>query len=81
MGQIIILILLFLIIYTIRKSFQHSPSVKKENSKGLAGENMMKDPVCNIYIPESDAVKEVIGGKTVYFCGNKCLEKFKNLSG
>ncbi|HLA47753.1 MAG TPA: hypothetical protein VJ084_00820 [Nitrospinota bacterium] len=42
---------------------------------------MMKDPVCNIYIPESDAVKEVIGGKTVYFCGNKCLEKFKNLSG
>lgn len=81
MRQITILIFLFLIIYTIRKSFRHSPSAKKENSKGQGGESMVKDPVCNIYIPESEAVKKVIGGKTYYFCGNKCAEEFKNISG
>lgn len=79
MRQIIILILLSLIIYVIKKSFRHSPSVKKENSKVQGGENMVKDPVCNLYIPESEAVKKVIGGKTVYFCSNKCADKFENL--
>jgi len=81
MRQIIILILLSLTIYIIKKSFRQSPSTKKENSEGQAGENMVKDTVCNIYIPESAAVKKIIGGKTFYFCSNKCAEEFKNLSG
>ncbi len=81
MRQIIILILLSLAIYIIKKTFRQSQSPKKENPKGQAGENMVKDPVCNLYIPESEAVKKVVGGKTVYFCSNKCAEEFKNLSG
>ena len=81
MRQIIILILLSLIVYMIKKLFRQPPSVKKTTSEGQTGENMVKDPVCNIYIPESAAVKKVIEGKTFYFCSNKCAEEFKNLSG
>ncbi len=81
MRQIIILILLSLIVYMIKKLFRQPPSEKKTTSKEEADENMVKDPVCNIYIPESAAVKKVIGGKTFYFCSNKCAEEFINLSG
>jgi YHS domain-containing protein len=79
MRQIIILIFLFLIIYTIRRSFRQPTSIKKENSKGQASENMIKDPVCNIYIPESEAVKKIVEGKTFFFCSNECADKFENL--
>ncbi|MBI3599844.1 MAG: YHS domain-containing protein [Nitrospinae bacterium] len=77
MRQIIILILLSLIIYIVKKSFRQPLYTKKENPKWQAGENMIKDPVCNIYIPESEAVKKVIGGKTVFFCSNECADKFE----
>ena len=79
MRQIIILILLSLIVYMIKKLFRQPPSVKKTTSEGQTGENMVKDPVCNLYIPESEAVKKVVEGKIVYFCRNKCAEEFKNL--
>jgi len=79
MRQIIILILLSLIVYMIKKLFRQPQPTKKENSKRQAGEHMVKDPVCNLYIPESEAVKKVVEGKTVYFCSNKCAEEFKNL--
>lgn len=81
MRQIIILILLSLIVYMIKKLFRQAPSVKKTASERQTGENMVKDPVCNLYIPESEAVKKDVGGKTVYFCSNKCAEEFENLSG
>jgi len=55
--------------------------VKKTNSKGQIGENMIKDPVCNTYIPESEAVKKTVKGKTYFFCSNECADKFENLSG
>lgn len=73
MRQIVILILVLLIVYTGRRLFYRS-SVKKGNSR-----KMVRDPVCNIYIPESEAVKKVIGGETFFFCSIDCAEKIINL--
>lgn len=81
MRQIILLILLLLFVYMIKKSFSSPKQAKKTNSKGQIGENMIKDPVCNIYIPEAEAVKKTIRGKTHYFCSNECADKFESLSG
>lgn len=79
MRQIILLILLLLFVYMIKKSFSSPKQVKKANSNGQIGENMVKDPVCNIYIPESEAIKKTIGGKTHFFCSNECADKFERL--
>jgi|GEM_PF-165342 len=38
---------------------------------------MVKDPVCGLYLPKGDAVRETIGGKTVYFCSQECLSNYK----
>ncbi|HQO75819.1 MAG TPA: YHS domain-containing protein [Candidatus Saccharicenans sp.] len=36
----------------------------------------MKDEICNTYIPEDEALKEVKGGHTYYFCSEACRQKF-----
>ena len=37
---------------------------------------MVKDVVCNTYLPKEDAVKEVYEGKEYYFCSITCRKKF-----
>ncbi|HNT00686.1 MAG TPA: YHS domain-containing protein [Candidatus Saccharicenans sp.] len=37
---------------------------------------MVKDEICNTYIPEDEALKEVKGGHTYYFCSEACRQKF-----
>ena len=37
---------------------------------------MVKDETCNTYLPEENAIKQVIGGKTFYFCSKICQKKF-----
>ena len=37
---------------------------------------MKKDPICSMDVNEQDAKKFERGGKTYYFCSDKCLDKF-----
>ncbi len=37
---------------------------------------MVKDEVCNTYLPREDALKEVYAGKPHYFCSRECRQKF-----
>jgi YHS domain-containing protein len=46
--------------------------------KSATGEELVEDPVCHTYIPISNAIKWETKGKTVYFCSQKCLEKYKS---
>ena len=38
---------------------------------------MVRDPVCGVYIPEQGALVERKGGKTYYFCSEACRKSFK----
>ncbi|MBN1614331.1 MAG: YHS domain-containing protein [Deltaproteobacteria bacterium] len=40
-------------------------------------EDLVEDPWCHTYIPQSSAYQTVIDGKTVYFCSRDCYKKFK----
>jgi YHS domain-containing protein len=40
------------------------------------GEDLVEDPYCHTYIPVSNAYKTSFGGKTLYFCCQKCFEDF-----
>jgi YHS domain-containing protein len=37
---------------------------------------MVKDEVCNTYLPREDAIREVIKGEEHFFCSNDCRQKF-----
>ncbi len=39
-------------------------------------QDMVRDPVCGLYVPGRDALKIVVRGVPVYFCSEQCRRKF-----
>jgi uncharacterized protein len=37
---------------------------------------MVKDEICNTYIPKEDAIREVREGQEHFFCSQECRKKF-----
>jgi YHS domain-containing protein len=37
---------------------------------------MVKDPVCQTYVPKASAIQKIVHGETYYFCGAECAERF-----
>jgi YHS domain-containing protein len=44
-------------------------------SKGASG-IMVKDDICNTYLPKENAIRQVYEGKEYYFCSSECRQKF-----
>ncbi|MBP7794261.1 MAG: YHS domain-containing protein [Candidatus Saccharicenans sp.] len=79
LGRIILIGILFYIIYRIVRFFQRlgQTSPQKYQKRTQPGSKVMvKDEICNTYIPEDEALKEVKGGHTYYFCSEACRQKF-----
>jgi uncharacterized protein len=39
-------------------------------------EEMVRDPVCHLYLPRSEAIRRKIQGREHFFCSPGCLDKF-----
>lgn len=39
-------------------------------------EEMVRDPVCQVYIPRSGAIRREIRGQEQFFCSPGCLDNF-----
>jgi len=37
---------------------------------------MVKDEICNTYLPKENAIRQVYEGKEYYFCSSECRQKF-----
>jgi YHS domain-containing protein len=44
---------------------------------GSRRNELVKDPVCETYVPRRTAVARTAGPTTYYFCSAACAEKFK----
>jgi len=79
LGRIILISILFYIIYRLVKFFQRlgetSPQKYRKRTQP-SSKVMVKDEMCNTYIPEDEALKEVKDGHTYYFCSPACRQKF-----
>jgi YHS domain-containing protein len=40
------------------------------------GGELVKDPVCGVFVSQATAVKKIVGGQTRYFCSEGCRDKF-----
>ncbi len=78
----IIVYVIYRLIKTLGKS---SEKVSGGRSYGEAprieGEDLVMDPCCGTYVPVNSAFKATVNGKTLYFCSEECLEKYKRDNG
>jgi len=37
---------------------------------------MVKDDVCDTYLPKEEAIRDVVEGKEVFFCSKECRRKY-----
>ena len=73
---IIILVLLVILFYMLRRTFQDWG--KTDEEKALPGKDVMvQDPVCKVYITAGSAVTERVGGQTYFFCSKDCAKTFQ----
>jgi YHS domain-containing protein len=65
------------LIYIVVKTYQSLKRTKKPPQKPSSKPGIMvKDQVCNTYLPKEDAIKEIHKGKEYYFCSEECRNKF-----
>jgi len=50
----------------------------EEKGDGSVSTEMVQDPNCLIYIPETEAIKVTIDDKDHCFCSEKCAEEYRN---
>lgn len=83
LGLIRLAILGFIIylVYKLARWIIMSPGIKGREVPGhqvpaAQGEELVEDPYCHIYVPMSQAYKASIDGQDVFFCSQKCFEKY-----
>jgi YHS domain-containing protein len=79
--RLVIFGFLIYLVYRLAKWIILSPAIKGRDVPGrqvpaAPGEDLVEDPSCHIYVPMSQAHKETIDGQDLYFCSEKCLEKY-----
>ena len=67
-----------IVLYLLFKLIKEWKALKGSSKANLpaAGEDLVEDPLCHTYIPVSRACRVSIDGETVYFCSQKCLERY-----
>ena len=75
--KIVFYALMAFIIYQFIRFFQTVNKIRKTpRSQKLPSGAMVKDDICNTYLPKEDAIKETSEGKEYYFCSQECRKKF-----
>lgn len=72
--------LLILFYYLLRRAIQkikHETGLFTNQEGQPLGNKMVQDPVCRVFIPLENAVKEEIGGQKYFFCSRGCATTFQ----
>ena len=59
-------------IFLVRALF---PSSDRKDEAGDARE-MVKDPNCETYVPQSEALQKTVRGEDYFFCSEKCADEY-----
>ncbi len=78
LAGLIRLVFFFCLIYFAYLVFRVYRSVtrppKPSSPKRIEGE-MVKDDVCNTYIPKDEAIRELRDGRECFFCSEECRRR------
>jgi len=79
MIRLILLALFFFLGYTLFTAVVRTLKGKGDGippEKTTRGEEMVRDPSCGTYLPKGEALRKSVGGKTYYFCSERCRKAF-----
>lgn len=83
--RFIILCLLIYLAYRAVKTLiaQSKPARTPEAAGGMipVDDVMVKDPVCETYIPKRDGIRVTVNGETITFCSTACRDKYLDKTG
>ncbi|VAX32154.1 hypothetical protein MNBD_NITROSPINAE05-1428 [hydrothermal vent metagenome] len=48
------------------------------NVKDSATKEMVKDPNCDTYVPQSEAIARTVRGTDYFFCSEKCADEYSH---
>ncbi len=81
--NIIKIVLILILVYAVYRMFKMLGNRRTVDGRGrnvedarLRGEDLVQDPCCGVYIPQTQAYTRLIDGKTTYFCNRECCEKY-----
>jgi len=75
--KIILVAFLAYVVYSFLRFYQRLTGAARRPPRTRQSSGIMvKDEVCNTYLPKEDAVREVIEGKEHYFCSQECRKKY-----
>ena len=84
MVRYLLFLILGIIVYQVLKGLIRSLTATGERGSRLSparGDDLVRDPECETYVPRADALPAVVGGVTHYFCSSECLTKFTARAG
>lgn len=81
--RLIILLGLIYLCYRALRSWMTQSGLSHNSASGKPAhqidDEMIKDPVCDMYFPKKDGVHLRSDGEEYYFCSTACRDKFVNM--
>jgi YHS domain-containing protein len=74
--RLLIGIIVIYLLYKLCRGWKALGGARGEK-RPVLGEELVEDPFCHTYVPISHACKTVVGGKTLYFCSQACMEAYR----
>jgi uncharacterized protein len=73
MSRLLLFGLVVAVFILLVRTFFPSSNRKEETD---ATKEMVKDPNCETYVPQSEALQKTVHGKDYFFCSEKCADEY-----
>ena len=78
MGGLAIFVRFVFVLVVLRLVFRTAVSLfraREEAPKRVPNADLVRDNVCNTFVPQDRALRAVVGGKEQYFCSAVCRDR------
>lgn len=84
MYNLIRIIIVGVLVYLIYKTLKWIFGPQREGyhhgierrTTAVVGEDLVEDPYCHVYVPQSQAYRGYFDGREVYFCSRRCFDQY-----
>ena len=76
-GLLLLAAVVFLVVFawpTVRGALERL--IRSRLDEPASRDQLVKDPVCGTYVVRSRAIRDEAGGRSVYFCSQRCAARF-----
>ncbi len=72
---VVVLFVVRVVLHTLAALFRKPGATPRQRA---LGEEMVRDRVCNTFLPRARALREVMGGEERYFCSTACRDRARD---